>query len=78
MICLGNFTQIVWKNSKKVGFGFSLTEDGYFYAVANYYPAGNTLNQLLQLIINKIIQMTENLILIKVITGINLVQMCFQ
>lgn len=37
----GHFTQVVWKKTKKVGFGFALNESGRFYAVANYYPAGN-------------------------------------
>ena len=37
----GHFTQLVWRDSKKVGFGFAQTEDGRFYAVANYSPAGN-------------------------------------
>lgn len=41
----GNFTQIVWKDTKKVGFGFSLTDNGVLYAVANYYPAGNYKGQ---------------------------------
>lgn len=37
----GHFTQVIWKNTRKVGFGFALTENGRFYAVANYHPAGN-------------------------------------
>jgi uncharacterized protein YkwD len=37
----GHFTQIVWRETTKVGFGFAQTEDGKFYAVANYSPAGN-------------------------------------
>jgi hypothetical protein len=41
----GNFSQIVWKNSKKVGFGYALSEQGYFYAVAMYWPSGNIKNQ---------------------------------
>lgn len=35
----------MWKSSKKVGFGFAITEDGKFYAVANYLPAGNYKNE---------------------------------
>ena len=34
----GHFTQIVWKESKEAGFGYS---GGY--VVANYYPAGNMM-----------------------------------
>ncbi len=41
----GNFTQMVWKNSKKVGFGFAISERGYFYAVANYFPGIPTNNE---------------------------------
>jgi uncharacterized protein YkwD len=37
----GHFTQIVWRETTKVGFGFAQSEDGRFYAVANYSPAGN-------------------------------------
>ena len=35
---LGHFTQLVWKNSKEVGFGVAKANDGSFYAVANYFP----------------------------------------
>ena len=37
----GHFTQVVWKDSKEVGFGVAQASDGSFYAVANYFPAGN-------------------------------------
>ena len=37
----GHFTQVVWKNSREVGFGVAQASDGSFYAVANYFPAGN-------------------------------------
>ena len=37
----GHFTQVVWVNSKLVGFGFAQSSDGGFYAVANYFPSGN-------------------------------------
>lgn len=37
----GHFTQIVWKSTQKVGFGFAMDESGLFYVVANYFPAGN-------------------------------------
>jgi uncharacterized protein YkwD len=44
----GHFTQVVWKNSQEVGFGFARSADGAFYAVANYYPAGNMMGQFKQ------------------------------
>ena len=37
----GHFTQVVWKGSKQVGFGYAQASDGGYYGVANYYPAGN-------------------------------------
>ena len=40
----GNFTQLVWLNSRKVGFGFAISENGYFYAVANYFPGIKKFN----------------------------------
>ena len=41
----GHFTQIVWKDSKRVGFGYAQARDGYYYGVANYYPAGNFIGE---------------------------------
>jgi hypothetical protein len=41
----GHFTQVVWKNSTQVGFGVAVAPNGSFYAVANYYPAGNFTGQ---------------------------------
>ena len=40
----GHFAQIVWKNTREVGFGRAQSKDGKFYAVANYFPAGNYIN----------------------------------
>ncbi len=38
------FTQLVWKETKKVGFGLSLNKNsGNFFAVAIYFPPGNKL-----------------------------------
>ena len=37
----GHFTQVVWKDSKECGFGYAKSNDGAFYGVAKYYPAGN-------------------------------------
>lgn len=41
----GNFTQLVWKNTKEVGFGVAVASNGYFYAVAYYYPPGNIISE---------------------------------
>ncbi|KAM6986798.1 GLI pathogenesis-related 2 [Aplochiton taeniatus] len=40
----GNFTQMVWKSSKEVGFGLATNGDGMFIAVAFYDPPGNFTN----------------------------------
>lgn len=40
----GNFTQMVWKSSKEVGFGLATNGGGMFIAVAFYDPAGNVTN----------------------------------
>ncbi len=37
----GHFTQVVWKGSKQVGFGYAQSSDGGYFGVANYYPGGN-------------------------------------
>ena len=39
----GHFTQIIWKDTKEVGFGKCRDKGGNIYVVANYYPAGNVL-----------------------------------
>ena len=39
----GHFSQMIWKDSKEVGFGFAVAEDGSYFGVANYYPAGNIM-----------------------------------
>ena len=36
----GHFTQVVWKSTKKVGFGYAANEN-YSYICARYNPAGN-------------------------------------
>ncbi len=41
----GHFTQLVWKSTELVGFGYSTDEKGKIYFVANYYPAGNIFNE---------------------------------
>lgn len=42
---IGHFTQMIWKGTKKIGLGFSLDDEGNFYVVANYFPAGNYKNK---------------------------------
>ncbi|XP_014791404.2 Golgi-associated plant pathogenesis-related protein 1 [Octopus bimaculoides] len=37
----GHFTQVVWKESKEMGIGRGRSEDGSYFVVANYRPAGN-------------------------------------
>jgi len=40
----GHFTQVVWKGSRKVGFGIALSANKRsLYVVANYDPPGNVL-----------------------------------
>uniref|UniRef100_A0A0K0DVX1 SCP domain-containing protein n=1 Tax=Strongyloides stercoralis TaxID=6248 RepID=A0A0K0DVX1_STRER len=40
----GHFTQLVWKNSKQVGFGIT-EKNGIVYVVCRYFPPGNYLGQ---------------------------------
>ena len=41
----GHFTQVVWKNSRKLGCGVACTDTAYCYITCNYYPGGNYLGQ---------------------------------
>lgn len=43
----GHFTQMIWKNSKKAGFGY-YSINGITYAVGNYFPGGNIIGQFQQ------------------------------
>ena len=48
------FTQLVWKETKEVGFGIAKNEQtGKIFAVANYYPNGNGLGQFKDNVISK-------------------------
>jgi len=38
---IGHFTQVVWKDSHKVGFGIATGSDGMTRVVAQYQPCGN-------------------------------------
>lgn len=40
-----NFTQLIWKKSEKIGFGFSINDEEHLYMIAFFYPAGNIANQ---------------------------------
>lgn len=42
----GNFTQLIWRSTKKCGFGKAKNERGKFYLVGFYLPAGNVVNQV--------------------------------
>ena len=40
-----NFTQLIWKSTREVGFGVTTDKKGNFYVVANYFPCGNIKGQ---------------------------------
>ena len=41
----GHFTQLVWKETKEVGFGYEMDENKTVCCVALYFPAGNILGE---------------------------------
>ena len=42
----GHFTQMIWRDTKRLGVGVALSADGReVYFVTNYYPAGNIINR---------------------------------
>lgn len=41
---LGNFTQMIWKSSERLGVGQASDGKGMFITVAFYEPAGNITN----------------------------------
>ena len=38
---VGHFTQVMWRGSKQMGIARARAKSGAWYAVANYWPAGN-------------------------------------
>ena len=41
----GHFTQVVWKNTARLGCGKATAADGWTYVVCNYDPPGNFVGQ---------------------------------
>lgn len=41
----GQFTQLVWKDTKSLGIAWASSNEGNVYIVANYSPAGNVRKQ---------------------------------
>ena len=41
----GHFTQMIWKDTKEIGFGWDTSENNKFYFLAYYYPAGNEIGK---------------------------------
>jgi pathogenesis-related protein 1 len=41
----GQYTQMIWKNTKEVGVGVAYCSNGGIIVCANYYPAGNYIGQ---------------------------------
>ena len=44
----GHFTALVWQASTQVGFGVAQLPDDEWFVVASFAPAGNTLGQFSQ------------------------------
>jgi pathogenesis-related protein 1 len=42
----GHYTQMVWRRTTKLGMGISKCSDGSTIIVANYFPPGNTIDEL--------------------------------
>ncbi len=42
---VGHYTQMVWKNTKKVGIAYAISKKGSVYVVARYFPAGNLIGK---------------------------------
>jgi len=41
----GHYTQVVWRNSKRLGCAQAQCNDGWTFVICNYYPQGNFNNQ---------------------------------
>ncbi|MGC4103573.1 CAP family protein [Ferruginibacter sp.] len=41
----GHYTQMIWKTTQEMGVGVAVSASGAVIVVANYYPAGNVINQ---------------------------------
>lgn len=41
----GHYSQMIWRNTKKVGIGVAKCKDGSYIIVANYDPAGNFMGE---------------------------------
>ncbi|XP_039264931.2 uncharacterized protein LOC120340676 [Styela clava] len=50
---VGHFTQIVWKNTEKAGFGVSTAPNGRIYACGNYTSQGNVGGQFKENVLPK-------------------------
>ncbi|VDO92444.1 unnamed protein product [Schistosoma curassoni] len=44
LIALGNFTQIVWSSSERIGVGKDLHKDSKLILVCLYHPPGNLVS----------------------------------
>ena len=42
---IGHYTQMIWKETTKVGMGAYVNKKGKIYVVARYFPAGNFLKK---------------------------------
>ncbi|KAI6237109.1 Protein PRY2-like isoform X3 [Aphelenchoides besseyi] len=51
---IGHFTQIVWKETRKMGISFATDARGHFYVVANYHKPGNFMNSKFKLDCNEV------------------------
>lgn len=41
----GHYTQMIWRDTQKMGVGMSICDNGSLIIVANYYPAGNMIGE---------------------------------
>ena len=47
-----HFTQIIWRDTTDVGFGYTKLENGKFLAIALYYPCGNIVGKYEENVLN--------------------------